>query len=246
MITRCVSGTDAAACGSGRVAAQSELSRICTASALAAAALAGCSSGDQPAIDRFGTTGELIALSGADSGAANACITCHGLDGSGDGAGVPRLAGLPAGYLARQLEAYADGRRHHVSMSWISNQLTTSQRLAVADFYAGMPYRIPASDRPPPAIYLQGDPEQGIMACASCHGVDGRGIGPANPPLAGQPAAYLVQQIHAWRKSERRNDPGNVMLDISQRLTDRKLRDLADFWAASAEPVRPEPLAASP
>ena len=168
-------------------------------------------------------------------------MTCHGLDGEGDGAGVPRLAGLPAGYLARQLEAYADGRRHHASMSWISKQLTPSQRLAVSEYYADMPYQgaDTSGALAAPDIYVRGDPQRGIMACAACHGPAGQGIGPANPPLAGQPSEYLVQQIHAWRKSERRNDPGNVMLQISQRLTDRQLAELADFWANAAAPARP-------
>lgn len=246
VISCSVSGTDAAACGSGRVAAPSGARIVCIASALALPALAGCS-GEEPALDRFGTTGELIALSGADSGAANACFTCHGMDGRGDGAGVPRLAGLPAGYLARQLEAYADGRRRHASMSWISRQLTPAQQLAVAEYYAAMPYQpaAPAIARVP-AIYTRGDPAREILPCAACHGAAGQGLGPANPPLAGQPAPYLVQQIHAWRAAERRNDPGNVMLRISQQLSDDQLAELSGFWAATAAPVRPEFPAASP
>ena len=235
------------ACGSGQVAAPSGLCLARLASPLAAAALAACSSSGQPAVDRFARTGELVALSGADAGAANACFTCHGLGGTGDGAGVPRLAGLPAGYLARQLEAYADGRRHHASMSWIAKQLTPSQRLAVSDYYADMPFRpVAAASAAAPAIYVRGDPERGIIACATCHGASGEGLGPANPPLAGQPSEYLVQQIHAWRRSERRTDPGNVMLRISQRLSDRQLEELADFWASAAAPARPESPAASP
>jgi cytochrome c553 len=83
--------------------------------------------------DRFGRSGELIAMSGAEAGADYACITCHGLDGRGDGAGVPRLAGLDRGYLAHQLEAFVDGRRQNGAMRWVARQLTPVERLRVAD-----------------------------------------------------------------------------------------------------------------
>lgn len=40
------------------------------------------------------------------------CGSCHGSNFAGSGA-VPRLAGQTPGYLIRQLEAYAEGRRTH-------------------------------------------------------------------------------------------------------------------------------------
>ena len=64
---------------------------------LTTASLTGCTAADTTSLDRFSATGELVALSGAGAGAANACVTCHGLQGQGDGAGAPRLAGLDAG-----------------------------------------------------------------------------------------------------------------------------------------------------
>ena len=79
--------------------------------------MTGCTAVDSKSSDRFTETGELIAMSGGGAGAANACFTCHGLDGRGDGAGSPRLAGLDAGYLERQLIANSDGRRHHKQMA---------------------------------------------------------------------------------------------------------------------------------
>lgn len=203
------------------------------------ALLAGC--GDVPSPDRFATTGELVALSGADAGADSACFTCHGLDGEGNGAGTPRLAGLYGGYLYRQLHDYADGRRKHPRMTSIAKQLTQDQRIAVADYYAAMvpnpgsPTRPPP---PPPKLYFYGDADRGLLPCAVCHGVHGRGAILAVPPLAGQPAAYLAQQLESWRKGERRNDPGNVMLQISRKLTEPEISALAAY--ASALPAVPE------
>ena len=213
--------------------------------ASAAAFLCGCSAVDNTSTDRFSETGELVALSGAGAGAANACFTCHGLRGQGDGAGSPRLADLDIGYLERQLEAYADGRRRHSQMSWIARRLSSTDRKAVAAFYARMPYRAGSGpSRPAPLLYRHGDPQRGLPSCASCHGDNGEGIGPANPPLAGQPAAYLAEQIDQWRRARRRNDPGDVMLRISQLLTPRESAALAAYAATlpggPPSPVSPE------
>ena len=52
----------------------------------------------------FTETGQIIAMGGGEGGSANACFSCHGLEGEGDGVSVPRLAGLDAGYLQKQME----------------------------------------------------------------------------------------------------------------------------------------------
>ncbi len=218
-------------------------------------ALAGCSPTETTSAQRFVADGRLIALSGGDSGAANACFTCHGLDGRGDGAGAPRLAGLDPGYLDRQLEAYADGRRSHPEMTAIATALSPRHRQLVSFYYSAIPYDPAPYDpaapiqasAPAPSLYSKGDPGRGLQPCADCHGIAGEGVGPANPPLGGQPAAYLAEQMRQWRRSKRRNDPGNVMLRISQRLAPQEIASLS-FYAAAlpGDPPRPESPAASP
>ena len=211
----------------------------------AAALLGACSAVESTSADRFTASGELVALSGGPAGASNACFTCHGLDGLGDGAGSPRLAGLDPGYLERQLEAYADGRRKHPQMSWIARNLSPEDRHAVSGYYAAMAYAPSAMpDVPPPVLYFRGDPDRDLPACASCHGLRGEGIGPANPPLGGQPAPYLAGQVIDWVHARRRNDPGNVMLHISQRLTPAEASALSAYAArlpgGPPSPVSPE------
>lgn len=196
----------------------------------------GCGAVSTTSTDRFTETGELIALSGGDAGAASACISCHGLDGLGNGAGTPRLAGLGRGYLEAQLEAYADGRRQHPEMAAIAKKLDAGQRQAVSDYCAALPFApaiaMPEPTRAAAALYQRGDPSRGLLSCASCHGVRGEGLGPANPPLGGQPAAYLAEQLEQWRDSRRRNDPANIMLEISRRLSRREVEALADYASA--------------
>lgn len=210
--------------------------------------LASCSPPQGGVPDRFGRAGELIAMSGAEGGAQNACFTCHGLDGRGDGAGVPRIAGLDSGYLAHQLEAFADGRRHNQSMRWIAARLSPAERLLVSEYYARLPVTVGASSPTAvPALYSGGDPDRDIPPCASCHGSDANGIGSGIPPLAGQPAGYVAQQLEDWSRGRRRSDPDGVMLQIARALSPKEIDAVSAYVSAlpAASPRR-ESAAASP
>jgi cytochrome c553 len=142
---------------------------------------AACSRPAPEAGRAFSATGEVIALSGGEAGPTKACFTCHGLDGHGDGASIPRLAGLDAGYLQKQMEDYAASLRPDKVMVPIAKQLTAEDRRAVALYYAGLPAsgENQMEAEPAPAAY---------GACAACHGAQGEGVGAGNPALAGQPA----------------------------------------------------------
>lgn len=235
-------------------------------------ALAGCGAPERPGPDRFAATGQLIALSGGDAGAENACFGCHGLQGQGNGAGAPRLAGLGVGYLNRQMEFYAEGLRQHPTMHAIAKRLSGRDRQAVSAYYAAMRYGSPPAlaggagggssvldfarkEEPPLApprnrggerLYTLGDPLRALAPCATCHGAQGQGVGLGNPPLAGQPAAYLVAQLGNWRAGKRRGDPVNIMLRISQRLTPAEVLAVSAYASAlPGSPRRPEYPAAS-
>ena len=199
---------------------------------------AGCS-GPAAVPDTFTRTGELIAYSGGARGAAGACVTCHGLRGEGDGHLVPRLAGLDQGYLARQLDHYDLGQRAHDQMAAIAGGLTPAQRSLVAAYYAALPPPPVAGACPPAdpnaaALYRRGDARRGIIACATCHGADGEGAGLGTPPMAGQPAPYLADQLDRWRSGRRYGDPQNAMMRISQRLQPAEVRAVAAYAAALA------------
>jgi cytochrome c553 len=87
----------------------------------------------------------LAAEAAAQPADAHSCAACHGTRGEGGLTGAPRLAGLPQGYLARQLDAYADGARQHPVMTPIAKRLTPPEREALDAYY----YRLPAPLTPP-------------------------------------------------------------------------------------------------
>jgi len=202
-------------------------------------AAAGCSPATNETGAAFTRTGQIIAMSGGEGGPANACFTCHGLDGGGDGVSVPRLAGLDSGYLQKQMEDYANDVRQNVVMTEVARWLDDGDRRAVSAWYASLP----APPRPtvtsvsPPRLYLEGDPSRGVPPCASCHGVAGEGVGTGNPAIWGQPAAYTIDQLHLWRSGQRRNDPRNVMSRAVAGLTDGEIRELA-VWLQNAPASR--------
>lgn len=201
---------------------------------------AACSGADDRSTAAFTADGQVIAMSGGKGGASNACFSCHGLDGMGDGVSVPRLAGLDAGYLQKQLEDYANRLRDDPAMYEAARWLDHDDRRAVAAWYAALPASSgPGPSTPPPAVWLRGRPDAGVAACAACHGAQGQGVGPGNPAVAGQPAAYTLDQLRRWKTGKRRNDPRSVMSDAVAGLTETEMHAIA-AWLETA-PTAPPP-----
>jgi cytochrome c553 len=197
---------------------------------------AGCTDRMAPSNDRFGGGGELIAMSGGEGGARYACVTCHGARGEGNGYDAPRLAGLPAGYLQKQMEDFAAGLRAHAVMRDVARFLDSHERVLVSNHYAAMP-----ALGLPPATTERADASAAARyakACENCHGAEGVGTAHA-PPLNAQPAFYLVQQLQDWQASKRRNDGNHAMLKVAQQLGADDVRQLSLYLAAI--PARPPP-----
>ncbi len=57
----------------------------------------------------------------------------------------------------------------------------------------------------------------GALACVTCHGPNGMGVGNSFPALSGQHASYLKAQLIAWRDGSRDNDPNQLMKGIAER-----------------------------
>lgn len=186
----------------------------------------------------------MLARSGGNGLAA--CATCHAADGGGQGA-FPRLAGLEAAYLQKQLRDFTSGSRKHVLMQPIAKALSKEEQAAMAAYYAAMPVpatlraRKPPSDTGPGAwLALRGAWDRGIPGCTRCHGPGGGGVGAAFPPLAGQSADYIAAQLRAWKAGDRLNDPLELMQHLSAQLTTEEISAVSQWFAA--QPVRRAPL----
>ncbi len=169
------------------------------------------------------------------------CIACHGARGAGSGA-IPRLAGLPADYVAGQLAAYRNGKRPDPVMAPIAKPLDAAQRRAVAAYVAGLsaPY-LPAE--PAPADTLRrgarlvalGKWSSGVPACRDCHGPALQGGGTALPGLAGQPADYLRAQLEAFKAGSRPGGPLGLMARVAAQLDPAEIEAAAAYAASLRE-----------
>lgn len=185
----------------------------------------------------------VAALAGALSGAAHAaadapstvvkvCAACHGLDGNSANPDHPRLDGMHAEYLLRQLRAYASGRRRDETMSAIVSGVEASELPALAAYYGSRP---PVSRPAPPpsplaergkAVYDDGNTASGVPACAGCHQPDGRGNA-RFPRLAGQSPSYVLRQLQAYKSGRRATDP--LMTTVGQRMSADEMQAVAAY-----------------
>ena len=76
------------------------------------------------------------------------------------------------------------------------------------------------------------------VACQVCHGLDGIAKLPDAPNLAGQPAAYLVRELNAYRSGARKSE---VMAVAAKTLNDQDIRDLSAYYAAIQIEVKAMP-----
>jgi cytochrome c553 len=181
--------------------------------------------------------GASIATHGAGKGVP-ACITCHGATGAGNTTtGFPRLAGIDASYLTAQLNAFADGTRQNSTMQPVAKLLSVRDRQAVATYFASLPALNAidnASSQPSNLgawIATRGRWEKGLPACAQCHGPGGVGVGSVFPPLAGQPASYIANQLHDWKDGSRPPGPMALMLVVASKLSDTDIIAVAAYYA---------------
>jgi cytochrome c553 len=181
--------------------------------------------------------GREIAQNGGKAGVSAACTTCHGFRGEGnDAMGSARLAGLPAWYFSKQIKDYASGMRKNVTMAPIAAGLTDDEATDVAAYYAVLPApELVASTVDNRTWYgarlaNSGDAEKAIPACVNCHGPSGTGLSPSVPYLAGQHSRYLARQLRDWREGSRANDNERVMHAVAEKMTDKDVRAVTEFY----------------
>jgi cytochrome c553 len=181
----------------------------------------------------------LLVMSGlayADEGAVLPeefifCTTCHGVQMMGnDALRAPRLSGMDAWYVAKQLRGFRAGWRgthaHDVTgleMLPMAMALSEKQIDAVARHVATTRSRLPERS-------LDGDPVAGeslYASCAACHGVNAEGkpeLG--SPALRGLNDWYIAEQLRKFRQRIRGSHPndrfGQQMRAATDSLPDDK------------------------
>lgn len=164
------------------------------------------------------------------------CAACHGADGNSTNPTYPKLAGLPAAYINKQLTNFKSGERKNPTMSAMAAPLSPDDMLNLAAYFSEKTPKPGAAKDAALAeegkkLFKGGNEATGVPACAACHGPAGAGIPAEFPRLAGQHSEYIMTQLKAFRAGERANDGAKMMRMIAGKLSDQEIKAVAEYIA---------------
>lgn len=172
----------------------------------------------------------------ARSIASAVCSGCHGADGNSVQPAHPKLAGLQAQYIAKQLKDYQAGRRVNEVMGPVAGNLSPENVEDLAAYYS--------QQKPAPGavrdtslvelgrkVYVDGNADSGVPSCTGCHYPDGSGTA-RFPRLAGQHPEYTLKQLKQFGAAKRENDRGLVMQSVALRMTEQEMKAVAEYIAS--------------
>ena len=103
--------------------------------------------------------------------------------------------------------------------------MTTPCRWMLAGLFAAF-LGGPAAAQDASALYVRSL----AATCAACHGSEGRAVDAASVPgLAGLPAAYLAEQMRAFKSGAR---PSTVMQQLAKGYSDAQIEQLGAYFAS--------------
>jgi cytochrome c553 len=184
----------------------------------------------------LGWTSSALAAGSKEAGQAKAatCSACHGMDGNSLNPEWPNLAGQGEVYLIRQLKAFHAGQRQNVLMSPMAAILSDADMADLAAYHSSQTARggeaDPSKFKAGQRVYRSGKVNEQVMACAGCHGPDGRGNAPAGfPAIHGQHATYVAAQLRAYKSGARTTDPNQMMRTVAASLSEHEIDAVASF-----------------
>lgn len=162
------------------------------------------------------------------------CGRCHGVGASGPSSAlIPIIHAQPREVIVRAINDYRSGARESGIMQPIVMDLNERQIDNLASYYASLPPPGPGT-RPSGdngrALAREGAPADGIPPCLLCHGPDATA---SYPRLAGQNAAYIVNQLRLWQAQDFRHSAhAAIMTPIARRLSERQIHDVASYLSS--------------
>lgn len=195
------------------------------------------------------------------------CSGCHGAQGIAIAPIFPNLAGQHAEYLYWQLVEYQRGNVPDSPMTPLVADLSDTDMRNLAVYYAGLPVTPaptpatnapaaeasdaqPATAAPDPAaisrgqaLFLTGDPGNGIPPCQGCHGNDAKGFPNANKPnrnghvpyalfprLRGQQLDFLQARLAQYQTGQATDSTSDLVMNgVGHRLQADNIADLSAY-----------------
>lgn len=206
---------------------------------LAALAIAAPLAAEEATADSNAAPAASAAPASAQEIASGVCAGCHNPDGNSVIPMNPILAGQQAEYITKQLMDFKatetePAKRNSPVMSSMVAALSQDDMKKLGEYYAQqktIPSQVAADEKLLQAgkiLYHGGNIENGIPACASCHGPTGSGIVPRYPGVAGQHAEYTLTQLNQFNTGDRAND-NKVMQKVVHRMSANEKRAVSAY-----------------
>lgn len=166
------------------------------------------------------------------------CQGCHGETGLATTEAIPKLAGQYAAYLIKQLHDFQALRRRHRIMNPMAEGLAEADIADISAYFASQSRpagKASAGDEAARNLFLYGDMEREIPACAGCHELGGQGRlsgGVAYPRIGGQSRRYLRTQLLDWKFGSRANGADGAMNKIASGLSEEEIAALAEYLSS--------------
>ena len=159
------------------------------------------------------------------------CSQCHGMDGNSAVPTYPKLAGLQAGYIAKQIDEFIAGNRAHELMTPVIAKLTSDDVAGLATYFSQQKPAPGVAGEPTlteigQLLYTIGNPATGLPSCDGCHGADATGGG-RFPRLAGQHREYILKQLNDIKSGRRNSSP--LMRAVTDRMNPLEMKALAVY-----------------
>lgn len=172
------------------------------------------------------------------------CVGCHGPAGNSTNPQTPRLAGQIPSYLGFQLTVLRSGQRPSPVMNAIAKTLTDQDIADLTAYFSAQSLgpAWPISDAKlrtaGQKLYNEGDVKRDLIACAICHGSNGRGVN-ANSiaSITHQSPDYFVKIMKEFAGiPDFGVPPPNAMHIIAAKLGDADLSALAEYIKSMPTP----------
>ena len=171
---------------------------------------------------------------------AASCAGCHGTGGVSRNEATPSLAGQIPNYTQFQLAAFRAKLRPSDVMQRVAGKLTDQDIADLSAYYAaqavGPAWKTDSAARKRgQQLYHAGDPARNVIACAVCHGDNGRGLNANHiASVTNLPPKYALAVLKEFHEAP---SFGGLVAPETMRialrpLTDKDLSDLAAYIAS--------------
>ncbi len=168
--------------------------------------------------------GEMLATEGK-------CSKCHGETGISEDDDTPSIAGQISAYSFKQLHDYKEGIRESREMKKKVRKLSAKDMADISAWYATQTREKKLGGKIP-VLADKGDSKRFILGCNTCHNETAMKRGYQIPILEGQKVGYFKETMLAFKEGDRDNDHYNLMRGISEKLTEKEINELAEYYSA--------------